>query len=46
MEVEHASTNSRDENAENNYSDDQSIQDSAVKHSTVTLYKFFPASRL
>lgn len=48
MEVEHASTNSRDENTE---SDDpgvpyQSVQDSAVEQLTVTLCELFSATRL
>lgn len=45
-EVRHASTKSRDENAQSNRPDipDQGIQNSAVKHSTVTLCRLFSAT--
>lgn len=48
MEVEHASTNSRDGDTENNDPGvpDQGIQDSAVKQLTVTLRELFSATRL
>lgn len=47
-EVRHASTNSRDENAQSNHPDvrDQSIRDIAVKHSTATFCRFSSATRL